>query len=348
MAAKDRGTSTSVTLKEVAAVLGVSTMTVSRAINNRPNVDAKTRQDILDMAQKMGYTPNHVAKSLVSSRTYTIGVVIPEISHSFFPDVVHGIEEATKDNTYQIFLTNTSESFDTERQAIDALRSKRVDGILVSSSLKDQDTSYYQMIVKSGLPLVFFDRCVYDIGASCIGVNDRAASRQITEHLIHLHPQGNIGFISGTKKVSIAKDRYDGFVDAMTAHGRDIHPECVIEHGFNETSGFEAMNLLLALPLDKRPRAIVAVNDPVAIGAMDAIRKAGLQVPKDIAIVGFTNDIRAELMYSPLTTVHQPAHEIGKQAATKLIRTIENKDEPVESVHLDTTIIIRRSCGYRP
>lgn len=345
MAGKDRGNSTSITLKEVAAVLGVSTMTVSRAINNRPNVDAKTRQDILDMAKKMGYTPNHVAKSLVSSRTYTIGVVIPEISHSFFPDVVHGIEEATKDNTYQLFLTNTSESFETERQSIDALRSKRVDGILVSSSLKDQDTSYYKMIIQSGLPLVFFDRCVYDIGASCIGVNDRDASKSITEHLISIHGHGHIGFISGSKKVSIAKDRYDGYVDAMTAHSREIHPYCVVEHGFNEKSGFEAMNMLLALPADKRPRAVVAVNDPVAIGAMDAIRKAGLRVPDDIAIVGFTNDIRAELMYSPLTTVHQPAHEIGRQAATKLIRTIENKDEPVEQMFLDTSIVIRKSCG---
>lgn len=334
-----------ITLKEVAAVLGVSTMTVSRAINNRPNVDAKTKKEILEVAQRMGYTPNHVAKSLVSSRTYTIGVVIPEISHSFFPDVVHGIEEATKDKTYQIFLTNTSESFATERQAIDALRSKRVDGILVSSSLTDDDTSYYRMIVKSGLPLVFFDRCVYDIGASCIGVNDREASRKVTEHLLTQHPYGKIGFLSGSKKVSIAKDRYDGFVDSMSAHGRSVDPACVIEQGFNEKSGYEAMNRVLALPPDQRPRAIVAVNDPVAIGAMDAIRNAGLRVPDDIAIVGFTNDIRAELMVSPLTTVHQPAHDIGYQAASKLIRTIENKDEPVEHLFLDTKVVVRKSCG---
>lgn len=334
-----------ITLKEVAAALGVSTMTVSRAINNRPNVDANTKQQILEMAQKMGYTPNHVAKSLVSSRTYTIGVVIPEISHSFFPDVVHGIEEATKDKTYQIFLTNTSESFDTERQAIDALRSKRVDGILVSSSLTDNDTSYYRMIVKSGLPLVFFDRCVFDIGASCIGVNDRAASRQITEHLLSQHHHGKIGFISGSKQVSIAKERFDGFTEAMQSHGRAIDPDCVIEQGFNEQSGFEAMKRLLALPAERRPRAVVAVNDPVAIGAMGALREAGLSIPEDMAIVGFTNDIRAELMVSPLTTVHQPAHDIGYQAASKLIRTIENPDEPVEHVFLDTSIVIRKSCG---
>lgn len=320
-------------------------MTVSRAINNRPNVDAKTKIDILEMADRMEYTPNHVAKSLVSSRTYTIGVVIPEISHSFFPDVVHGIEEVTKNKTYQIFLTNTSESFQTERQAIDALRSKRVDGILVSSSITDQDISYYKMLVKSGLPLVFFDRCVYDIGASCIGVNDHEASRKITEHLITRHRHARIGFISGSKQVSIAKDRYEGFADAMTAHGRTIDPDCVIEHGFNEKSGFDAMNALFTLPAAKRPRAVVAVNDPVAIGAMDAIRKAGLRVPDDIAIVGFTNDIRAELMYSPLTTVHQPAHDIGNRAATKLIRTIENRDEPVEHIFLDTKLIIRKSCG---
>ncbi len=345
MAGRDKVKSNIITLKEVATALGVSTMTVSRAINNRPNVDDTTKRQILDMAKKMGYTPNHVAKSLVSSRTYTIGVVIPEISHSFFPDVVHGIEEVTKQKKYQIFLTNTSENYETERQTVDALRSKRVDGILVSSSLTIDDTSYYQMIVNSGLPLVFFDRCIHGIGASCIGVNDRLASTLITEHLIR-HGYPSIGFLNGSTGVSIGKARYEGFKDAMRTHGLTWNEQWVVEYGFNEKSGFEAMNHVLSL--SEYPRAIVAVNDPVAIGAMKAIQQAGLSIPEDIAIVGFTNDIRAELLTPSLTTVHQPAHEIGKLAAAKLIRTIENPNEPVESLEIDTSIVVRRSCGHQP
>lgn len=344
MAKESRGKSGNITLKEVAAAVGVSTMTVSRAINNRPNVDEKTRVKIIGVARKMGYTPNHVAKSLVSSKTFTIGVIIPEISHSFFPEVVRGIEETTDSKNYQIFLTNTSDSFGKEQKVINALRSKRVDGILVSTSLTTDNFSFYKEIINSGLPLVFFDRGIEDIGASCIGVNDRTASRQITEHLIS-HNYKRIGYLSGPKRVSIGKERFEGYIEAMSRHGLDIDERLIIENGFNEKGGYEAMIKLLALPEDIRPRAVVAVNDPVAFGAMDAIREAGLDIPNDIAIAGFTDDIRAKLVACPLTTVQQPAYEVGKKAASKLIRTIENKDEPVENVELITKLVIRKSCG---
>lgn len=344
MARKNRGRSTNITLKEVAAELGVSTMTVSRAINHKPNVDAKTKKRILDVAWKMGYTPNHVAKSLVSSKTFTIGVIIPEISHSFFPEVVRGIEELTNNKYYQIFLTNTSDSFETEQKVIDALRSKRVDGILVSSSLTTDDFSYYKRIIKSGLPLVFFDRCIEDIGASCISVNDQTASRQITEHLIG-HEYKKIAYLSGPKRISIGKERLDGYLSAMNKHQLEVDDRWIVEDGFNEKGGYYAMKKLLALPEKNRPRAVVAVNDPVAIGAMSAIKEEGLNIPDDIAIVGFTNDIRAELMPCPLTTVHQPAYEVGKKAASKLIKTIENNNEPIENIELITSLVIRHSCG---
>lgn len=341
---KKKGNNGNVTLKEVADALGVSTMTVSRAINNKPNVDKKTKERILKTANEMGYTPNLVAKSLVSSKTYSIGVVIPEISHSFFPDVVKGIEEAANKENYQIFLTNTSEDYEKEKRNIEALRAKRVDGILVSSSQTEEDFSYYEKIIDSGLPLVFFDRCIGNIGASCIGVNDFAASQQITEHLINRGFK-KIGYLSGPKKVSIGKERFNGFVAALNKHGLDLNEKWVTENGYNERDGYHAMNSLLQLPENERPSAIVAVNDPVAIGAMDAIREAGLKVPDDFAIVGFSDDIRAKLMASPLTTVHQPAYELGKKAASKLIKTIEDNTEPIESVQLITKLIIRKSCG---
>lgn len=333
-----------VTLKEVAAELGVSTMTVSRAINNRPNVDEQTKKKIMEVVTRMGYTPNLVAKSLISSKTYTIGVVIPEISHSFFPEVVKGIEEVANSHNYQIFLTNTSDSFEKEKAVIEALRAKRVDGILISTSLTNNDYSFYKRLVESGLPMVFFDRCISDVGISCIGVNDKSASRQITEHLINKGYK-QIGYLSGPKQLSIGKDRFEGFMEAMLLHNLPVDENLIIENGFNEKGGYHAMNKLLELPVSQRPRAVVAVNDPVAFGAMDAIREAGLRIPEDIAIVGFTNDIRASLVNPPLTTVHQPAFEVGKKAASKIIKTIEYEDEPVENVELITKLVIRQSCG---
>jgi len=342
--AKKRKSDKNVTLKEVAQALGVSTMTVSRAVNNRTNVQENTRKLVIEKAREMGYTPNHVAKSLVSSKTYTIGVIIPQISHAFFPEVVRGIEEVTNSMDYQLFLTNSGESFEREKKAVDALRSKRVDGILVSTSIDMADYTFYQQFISTGPPLVFFDRCIENIGASCIGVNDETASMQITEHLIG-HGYKRIAHLSGPPGVTIGKKRLDGFSSAMKKHMLTVHDEWIVESGFREEEGFKAMTRLLDLPKNLRPRAVVAVNDPVAFGAIDAIQKRGLSVPHDIAIVGFTNDIRAELISCPLTTIHQPAYNLGKNAAEKLIKSIENVDEPIENVEIVSTMKIRSSCG---
>lgn len=334
-----------VTLKHIAEALGISAMTVSRALNNRSNVDEKTKEKVIEKAKSMGYTPNHVAKSLVSNKTYTIGVVIPEITHAFFPEVVRGIEEVTYDSNYQLFLTNANEQFDREKDAVRALQSQRVDGILISSSQRVDDFSFYEELVNSGTKIVFFDRCVENLGASCVSVNDRSSSTQITEHLIVKHNFTKIAYISGPQQVSVGRKRYDGFIDALQKHNIPINKKWIIEGGFREKAGHEAMNKLLELPPEERPEAVVTVNDPCAIGAIQAINEAGLSIPDDIVVVGFTDDVRAELLKVPLTTVRQPAYEVGKRAAQKLIQTIEKDEEPAENIEVLTTLKIRESCG---
>lgn len=343
----DRKKNTGITLKEIATALGVSTMTVSRAINNRPNVDGETRRRILDAARKMGYTPNLIAKSLVSNRTFTIGVVVPEISHSFFPEVVHSIEEVAKSQHYHILLSTTSDDFDTERRSIDLLRSKRVDGILLSSSLKAPDTRYYRNLISSGFPIVFFDRYLNGLGASCIGMDDRLAAQTMTTHLLTLGHR-SIGFLCGSSFVSVSQERLEGVRAALASQGVQIPAKWIVGKGFYERDGFQAMRSVLALPADQRPTAVVAVNDPVAIGAMAAVKAAGLAVPTDMAVVGFSDDIRAELLDPPLTTIRQPKAEIGLLAATKLIRLIEHPDEKVETVKLPMELVVRASCGTKP
>ncbi len=339
--------SSDVTLKHIAEALGVSAMTVSRALNNRSNVDEKTREKVIEKAKSMGYTPNHVAKSLVSSKTYTIGVVIPEITHAFFPEVVRGIEEITYASNYQLFLTNANEQFEHEKEAIRTLRSKRVDGILISSSQTTDDFSFYKDLINSGTKVVFFDRCIENIGASCVSVNDRSSSKQITEHLINAHGFTKIAHLSGPH-VSIGKERLEGYKDALRAHDISLREDWIIEAGFQEERGYEAMKELLSLPKSDYPEAVVSVNDPSAIGAIQAIKEAKLSIPDDIAIVGFTDDIRAPLLDVPLTTIHQPAYKVGKRAAQKLIQTIDDPDEPTENIEVLTTLKIRASCGCKP
>lgn len=333
-----------VTLKQIAEELGLSAMTVSRAINNRSNVDEKTRARVLKKARKMGYTPNHIAKSLVSRKSYTIGVVVPRIAHSFFANVIEGIEEVTFKDNYQVILTHSAERGDREQHALQTLQSKRVDGILISSAETAKNYDSYKRIVNSNTSLVFFDRCVEGIGASCVSVDDCAGSYKITKHLIE-HDYRKIAHLCGPLNLSVSRERLEGYKKALRDHGISVEENLIIESGFQEKGGYEAMNKLLDDHKTQPPRAVFAANDPAAFGAMDAIYSRGFSIPEDIAIVGFSDEIRSGLMNVPLTTVHQPAYELGKKAAQKLIRTIENEDEPVENIQVLTSLKIRASCG---
>jgi DNA-binding LacI/PurR family transcriptional regulator len=334
-----------ITVKHIAQELGVSMMTVSRALNDRPNVDERTKKKVLDASKRMSYIPNSVAKSLVQRKTHTIGVVVPEITHSFFPEAIRGIEEVAYKKGYQIMLTHSAEDAKREKAVIHTLASKRVDGLLISVAESVHNNEIYKQIMKQqGLPIVFFDRCVYGIGASCVSINDEESARMITTHLIKLGYK-KIAHLSGPKSVSIGIARLNGFLRAMEENKLKIPAGYIEEAGFHEGGGYKAMCKLLELPKNLWPRAIVAVNDPAAFGAMKAINELGLKIPDDIAIVGFSDDIRAELLKTPLTTVRQPAYEVGKKAAEKLIAHIENKKEKVEELAVKTEQVIRSSCG---
>ncbi|NOX38268.1 MAG: LacI family transcriptional regulator [Calditrichaeota bacterium] len=333
-----------VTLKQIAQEVGVSVMTVSRALNNHSNVDERTRQRILETARRLGYTPNHIAKSLVLKKTFTIGVVVPEITHSFFPEVIRGIEEVAYDAGYQLILTHSAEDFERELKAIQTLEAKRVDGILISTAQTVADYEGYRRLIDMNYPIVFYDRCVEGIGASCVSINDEESAEAITQHLL-AHGYKEIAHLCGPQKVSIGRSRLAGFRKALQRAQVPVREEWIVESGFHEEGGYRAMKRLLEQSGNGYPRAVVAVNDPAAFGAMQAIQEAGLRIPEDIAIVGFSDDIRAALMPAPLTTVRQPAYEVGRRAARKLIDIIEEKNTAVEEIVVQTEIVVRRSCG---
>lgn len=336
--------SSEVTLKQIANALGVSTMTVSRAMNDSDKVSDKTKKKIKEKASELGYTPNHIAKSLLSQKSNTIGVVIPEIHHLFFSQVISGIESVIYENNYHLFLTNSSERFEREKDVVEALRSRRVDGILISCAEDSNQDEYYKGLIDSGTKMVFFDRCIENIGASCICVNDRLSSHLITKHLID-HGYKRIAHLAGSSNLSISRERYRGYKDALEESGLLFDESLVKTSGFREDGGYNAMKELLEERRDNRPEAVVSVNDPVAFGAIKAINEIGLTIPDDIAIVGFSNDIRAELMPVPLTTIEQPAYQMGVRAARKLIKLIESDSEPTENIYMNTNLIIRKSCG---
>lgn len=339
-----KGSPGRVTAKEVAAKLGISTMTVSRVMNKRSNVDEATRKRVLAAAQELGYRPNQIAKSLVLQKTHTIGVVVPEITHSFFPEVIRGIEEEVYRAQYHLILMHSAESVEREQDAIQTLESKLVDGILISTAQSVADFEFYRDVLRRGVPIVFFDRCVHNIGASCVSIDDEESAKRITNHLLD-HGYTRLAHLSGPQHISIGVDRLNGFMRALSDRGIAVPADLIVEAGFHESGGYAAMMKLLDLPAAERPRAVVAVNDPAAFGAIRAILERGLRIPEDIAIVGFTDDIRAALMPSPLTTIRQPAFEIGRMAATKLIAVIEGTSIDVQDIVVKTDEVHRESCG---
>jgi DNA-binding LacI/PurR family transcriptional regulator len=333
-----------VTALDVANALGLSTMTVSRALNRRPNVDDETRALVFKTAKRLGYSPNDIAKSLALNKTDIIGVVVPEISHSFFPEAIRGIEEVTYEAGYQLILTHSAEIALRERNAIQTLESKRVDGILISTAQDITDSQLYEKIIRVGVPVVFFDRCIRGIGATCVSIDDEESSHTITGHLLD-HGYRSIGHLAGPQKISVGRERLIGFRRAMADRGVPVDETLIVECGFQESGGYAAMNLILDRPAEERPQAIVAVNDPTAFGAMKAIHERGLKIPGDIAVVGFSDDIRASSMPVPLTTIRQPAYMLGKLAAEKLLAFIDGKSSGPEELVVKTELVIRSSCG---
>jgi len=305
-------------------------------------VGKKTKERVLEKARAMGYTPNYIARSLVSQKTDTIGVVIPKIAHSFFAQAIQGIEEETYNKKYQLILTHSAEQG--EREALETLQAKRVDGILISAAQNTDNYDYYKRIAQSDTALVFFDRCIEGIEASCVKVNDRVGAYRITDHLLS-HGYKSVAHLSASQNLSIGKNRLKGYKAALESYNIPVVEQFIMETNLLEEGGYRAMKKLLAKPTKNLPRAVFAVNDPVAFGAMDAIYGHGLSIPEDIAIAGFSDDFRAPLMKPPLTTVTQPAYELGKRAARKLISQIDNEDEPLENIELLTSLKIRESCG---
>ncbi|UCE19495.1 MAG: LacI family DNA-binding transcriptional regulator [Gemmatimonadota bacterium] len=331
-----------VTLKTLAQRLDVSTMTVSRALNDHPDISKETKARVLNLAKELNFRLDGIAKSLVQKRTNTIGVIFPEISHSFFPDALKGIEHVAYNNGYQIIICHSDEKAEREQEAILTLESKRVDGILVSIAQDTVDPTPYYHLQNNGTPFVFFDRYLKGFNANRVVVNDEEGACRMVEYMIKCGYK-KIAHISGPLDVSISLDRLEGYKNALLMNKLPILEDYIVMGGFHEDLGYQAMKELLNLP--DRPQAVFAVNDPAAIGAFRAIKEMGLTVPKDIALAGFADIQTAECFEVPLTTVRQPAFEVGEKAAQLLIKKIEDKEDgDINTIEVETELKIRKSC----
>lgn len=339
--------SVQITIKDIARELGISPSTVSRALKDHPDISKDTKIAVNALAEKLNYQPNIVALNLRTRKTNTIGVIIPELVHFFFSTVISGIEDVAYNAGYNVILTQSNESLEREKRDLKALYNSRVDGVLMSISRETTEFDHIESIIAKGTPIVFYDRFYPNENNSKVIIDDYASAKEAVNHLIE---QGctKIAHLQSAPHSSIAKERYRGLKDALKEKNLPC-PDNFLQECPTGTieAGFLAMSNLLSLP--DRPDGIFANNDVLAMGAMQAIKKAGLKIPHDIAIIGFSNWFYSSMIDPPLSSVDQPGFLMGQEAAKLLIRQIEKseKDEDAvivpETKILSTKLVIRES-----
>ena len=329
------------TLADIARALGVSKMTVSRAINNHPEISPETRARILDAAQRMNYRPNQFARALTTNRSYLLGVIVPDLMHSYFAEICRGIETIAKPLGYQNLICSTDEDAANEEAEIEALL-PRTDGLILASSATPNETKFYRRIIRERAKIVLIDRQLEGIKCPSVTTNDVRVGELATEHLLNLGHR-KVGHLKGTV-ASTATLRFEGYKRALAKHRVPFDAGLVRECGFTEDDGYRSTREWLN---DGHvPTAIFAANDPAAIGAMSAITEAGLRIPEDIAIVGGGNIHYGDMLKVPLTTIAWSTSEMGQAAGQLLIDLVEGKKRTRDQhVIVEPELVVRASCG---
>ncbi|MCX7919574.1 MAG: LacI family transcriptional regulator [bacterium] len=331
-----------VTIKHIAKRANVSHTTVSRVFHQDPRISESTKKRVLRIAKQLNYRPNIMARGLVKKQTFLIGLVVPDIMSSFFPEIIQGIEEVAAKEGYSIIL-NTSEG-DTEREIkyVELLLSKGVDGLIISPVFGSDVIDLDEIIYREKKPVVYIGSRVQGVKGLFVSVDDEKIGYTATKHLLQLGHR-DIVHLAGNPHAMLSRHRLAGFQKALCEYKLDPNGKRIIQSGFTISAGAQAMEKVLQM--SPRPTAVYAVCDTVAVGAMQVIRNAKLTIPKDIALVG-TDDLSiCELVEIPLTTVSQPKYQMGAIAAEKLIQKISGK--PVKDSLLETELVIRESCGAK-
>jgi LacI family transcriptional regulator len=326
------------TIKDIARQLNISISTVSRAMRNAPDVNAETRRAVMALSDELSYQPNRLALSLKQKQTHNIGVIVPNLDY-VLSTMVKGIDEVALEAGYTVMVCQSNESFGREivntRRLLDSL----VDGFIISVSSETKVFDHFRKIQEK-MPMVVFDRVTPFLQAPSVRIDNEDGGFQATEHLIE---QGykRIAILAGPKNLGISNQRCDGYAKALKKYKMKMDEDLIINCDFNQQYAYLATQELLSMR--KRPDAIFTISDRMAIGAMLAIKEKGLRMPQDIGLVGFNNEPVTSLVTPGISSVDQPAFELGKVAAKLFIERIHNNDmDDVEEV-LKPKLIIRES-----
>jgi LacI family transcriptional regulator len=331
-----------ITINDLARRLGISASTVSRALRNHPDISDETKARVMAAATAANYQPNLIAQSLQTRRSNNLGVIVPEIRNTFFSNVISGIEEVAYQSGYTILVCQSNDTRAREEINIRALAANRVAGMLVSVSQETESAEHLQQVIDQGVPLVLFDRIIEGLNTDLVVVDDLVGARAAVTHLIERGRRA-IAHLAGAKALYVSRKRQEGYQAALMAAGLPVNPEMVVHGGYHEEDGWRGAEQLLSAGTSID--AIFAINDPVALGALFYCQEHGIRVPEDVAIVGFSNNPNSRLVRPQLTTVNQPATEMGKTVARMLLERLEPNEIEIapRKIVLKTELIIRAS-----
>jgi LacI family transcriptional regulator len=335
-----------ITLKDIARALNLSISTVSRALTDSYQIGDETKQKVLAYAKEHHYVPNRLARGLKEGKTRSIGVVVCSIDNNFAAQMLDGIDQFCTDNDYQLIIIQSKESFEIEKAGVELLYSSGIDGLLISPTFQTSNFDYLRSLQHAGLPVVLFDRLSPYLDTHKVAADNYKGAFEATQHLIQ-NGYKTIAHITSNSKLSVATERFEGYKKALTHHGIAYREELV---KFCDTTTTENLtdNLRNAIQelmaLGSKPDAIFTATDQLSTKCLLLLNQLQYKIPSDVALIGFSNTDLADALHPSLTTVYQPAFEIGRLAAKQLLSLISGKNkDPFETIHLETTIQVRES-----
>jgi len=332
------------TLKDIARMLNVSVSTVSRALKDSHEIGPSTKKAIIELAKSLDYIPNPLALGLLKNRSFTVGVVVPKIAYHYNSSAISGMEEILNQFGYSVMICQSNESQEQEIIHVKNLVATRVDGIIASLAESTTDIEHFIYAQEKGIPVIFFDRVPEYPNASKVIVDNERAAIAATEHLID-SGKTRIAYIAGPENLRISSIRYNGYKMALQNHGLQPDKDLLIHCEFSHQMGYHACNQMLEQKLNFD--AILAVNDNACAGVLAALREHSINVPEEVAVVGF-NDEPYDIFLSPtLTTIKQPSYEIGKEAARIFLqeRDFDLENFQPQTRVFETTLIKRCSTS---
>ncbi|WP_418603598.1 LacI family DNA-binding transcriptional regulator [Hwangdonia sp.] len=331
-----------VTIHDIARALNIDSSTVSRALNNSSRVTEKTKIKIIEKAEELGYQRNALASNLRKRVTNTIGVVVPRISRHFFASVIQGVEETAYLSGYNVLICQSLEQLERETQIAETLVANRVDGVLISISMETTNYNHIHRLNNSGIPLVFFDRHCNIPNTNNVLIDDFKGGFDATQHLIQKGCKHIVHF-SGPQALEIYKNRFKGYKAALKSNKLPFKEDYVISSRLMELDGVKNAKKLLNERMDFD--GIFSANDVAAIGAMKYLKEKGVNIPKDVAMVGFSNEPISNVINPALTTIDQPGLEMGKVATELLLKHIKSQNKLIEpqTIIMDSKLIERQS-----